>query len=130
MKEKILFGMAFVVLSILGTLAMAVFDPYVDMSALADDNYSKTAAITAQNTFTSAIGIKDHGTIRISGTFVATVSLQRSEDEGSNWYDTGDTWTAAGVFPITDYTKRLYRVGVKTGDFTNGTVNIEIGSAR
>ena len=121
MKKKILLGMAFIVF-----LAVAVFDPYV----LADDGYSNTAAITAQNTFTSAIGIKDHGTIRISGTFVATVSLQRSEDGGSNWYDTGDTWTAAGVFTFTDFTKRLYRAGVKTGDYTSGTVNIEIGGAR
>lgn len=88
---------------------------------------SVTAAIAAQNTFTDPIRIQEHGTIRISGTFTATVSLQRSED-GVTWHDTGDTWTAAGVHSFSDYTKMLYRAGVKTSGYTTGTVSLWLGS--
>lgn len=89
---------------------------------------AKSKSITDQNTFTDAVRITDHGTVRISGTWAATVTLQRSDDEGSTWVDTGDTWTANGVYSFTDYTDQLYRAGVKTGGFTSGTIALWIGS--
>lgn len=93
----------------------------------ATDRKTATASITAQNTFTDSIKVKQHGIVRISGTWVATVSLQRSDDD-TTWYDTGDTWTANGVFSFTDFTNAYYRVGVKASGFTSGTVGLYIGT--
>ena len=89
---------------------------------------SVLASITAQNTYCTGIRIQQRGTLRISGTFSATVSMQRSEDGGVTWVNTGDSWTAAGVYPFHDYTNRYFRAGVATGAFGSGTVNIELGS--
>ena len=74
----------------------------------------------AQNTFSNAIQIVGSFDISISGTFSATATAQRSED-GTNWRDV-KSWTApaeeAGYDPVLMY----YRVGVKTGGYTSGTV--------
>lgn len=94
------------------------------------------ANITAQNTFTSAIRVIGVGTSRaftivISGAFTATVTLQRSLDSDTGpWSDVGgSTWTA----PITtsfndalDNQIAYYRIGVKTGDYTSGTVGVQL----
>jgi hypothetical protein len=73
----------------------------------------------AQNTFSDAIQVVGSFNLSISGTFVATVTVQRSED-GTTWRDV-DTFTApteeVGYDPILNY----YRVGVATGDYTSGT---------
>jgi hypothetical protein len=93
-----------------------------------------TASVTAQNTFTNAIMVTGTGTdrtttINISGTFVATVTYQRSFDSATGpWTDvpTG-SWTAPIVTPSTDGLNNQtvwYRLGVKTGDFTSGTVEL------
>lgn len=80
-----------------------------------------TASIAAQNTFSDAIAI--HGTfnLSLSGTWVATVWVQRSYD-GTNWMDV-KSFTAnteqTGEEPESGL---LYRFGVKTGGFTSGTV--------
>jgi hypothetical protein len=79
-----------------------------------------SVSAAAQNTWSPAIQVVGSFNLSISGTFVATVTVQRSED-GSTWRDV-DTWTApseeVGYDPILNY----YRVGVATGDYTSGTV--------
>ena len=84
-----------------------------------------TKEITAQNTFSDRISVKGNFSISIAGTFVATVTVQRSFDAGSSWADV-DTFTAPietiGFDPI----GVNYRIGVKTGDFTSGTVTVTI----
>lgn len=86
-----------------------------------------TAAITAQNTFTSSVsfsvGLFD---LSVSGTFSATVTLQRSFDSGSTWHDV-ETFTAAeeAVVDNADNTVK-WRIGVKTGQFTSGTANVRL----
>lgn len=84
-------------------------------------------AVTAENTFSDGLYTEGAFNLSISGTFVATVTVQRSFDQGSTWRDV-DTFTA----PIETYGNDpepvvVYRAGVKTGDFTSGTVNIRIG---
>jgi len=83
--------------------------------------------VTAQNTFSDGLYTEGAFNLSISGTFSATVTVQRSFDQGSTWRDV-DTFTA----PIETYGTDpepvvVYRAGVKTGDFTSGTVNIRIG---
>ena len=95
-----------------------------------------TAAITEQNTFTDAIvaaenyeGAKIFGniTLSISGTFVATVTLQIAFDGGTDWIDTGETWEVPATKIINCYESGVsFRAGVKTGDFSSGTVNVRL----
>ena len=84
-----------------------------------------TKDITAENTFSDMINVMGNFDLSIAGTFVATVTVQRSFDAGSSWADVDD-FTApietAGFDPVSCN----YRAGVKTGNFTSGTVTVTI----
>jgi hypothetical protein len=83
--------------------------------------------ISAENTFSDGIYVEGDFSFSISGTFVGTVTVQRSFDAGSTFRDV-DSFTApietAGFDgePIV-----VYRAGIKTGDYTSGTASIRIG---
>jgi hypothetical protein len=88
------------------------------------------ASITAENTFTDPIRVSGVGTTRsfavfLSGTFVATVTLQQSVGAPGAWTDISPAYTTA---TSTNYDDGLdnqviyYRIGVKAGAFTSGTV--------
>ena len=83
-----------------------------------------TASLSAQNTFTSSLDLVGHFNLSISGTFVATVTVQRSFDN-TNWFDV-DTFTS----PIETYgfdpSQVYYRAGIKTGAYTSGTAVISL----
>lgn len=90
-------------------------------------NY-RTNSISAQNTFSDPIALKRGGVLTLSGTFSATVSLQRKGMDGA-WVDvtnnsgTATTFTAGGTYQISPIdVPALYRWGVKTGNYTSGTV--------
>jgi hypothetical protein len=97
-----------------------------------------TASVTAQNTFTNSIRVTGVESSRIftvirSGTWIATVTLQRSLDDpdAGPWedvttYTTNDTVTYDDGL---DNQIAYYRIGVKTGDFTSGTVGLELNYA-
>lgn len=78
-----------------------------------------SVSAAAENTWSDPIRIVGSFNLSISGTFSATVTVQRSED-GTTWHNV-DTWTApseeVGYDPILNY----YRVGVATGGYTSGT---------
>jgi hypothetical protein len=84
--------------------------------------------IIAQNTFTSPVLVQggEIFDVTISGTFVATVTVQRSKDSVA-WVDV-ESFTApvekAGVSGSAWY----FRVGVKTGAYTSGTVVADLFS--
>lgn len=98
-----------------------------------------TASITAQNTFTAPLSPFGPGNIgnathigylnlSLSGTWEATVFLQRSFDNGSTWLDVA-SYTTNTEKAIEDYEAGvLYRVGVKTGGFTSGTVVVRLSN--
>jgi hypothetical protein len=75
---------------------------------------------------TAGIQIKGEFNLSISGTWEGTVTLQRSFNNGVDWFDV-DTFTVnvenwdqeieSGV---------LYRAGFKTGDFTSGSADVRI----
>ena len=89
----------------------------------------------AQNKFTSAFnpfakiasGMKYPAlagkfNVSLTGSFVGTVTLQRSFDRGTSWVDTAETWTAIAEKVITSCEEGvLYRLGIKTGGYTSGT---------
>ena len=93
-------------------------------------NKSVTASLTAQNTFSNGISPTYKGesflNISISGTFVAIVTLQRSFDGGSNWVDV-DSFSSPIETRLWEYEEDvLYRLGVKTGNYTSGTVAVRL----
>ena len=85
---------------------------------------SKT--ITAENTFTDPVNLTGFFNLSITGTFVGTITVQRSFDNKVTWQDV-DTFTK----PTEDWGMEpevcWYRVGVKTGEFTSGSIGIRLG---
>ena len=84
-----------------------------------------SASIAAQNTFTTAKMLQGDFNVSVSGTFAATVTVQRSPDN-SSWFDVNTFTTpieTAGFEPELMW----YRVGVKTGDYTSGTAAVRLG---
>lgn len=84
-----------------------------------------TASIIAQNTFSDAVRLEGYFNISLSGTWVATVTVQRSIDN-STWVDV-KTYTLIAEEVGFEPEFMWYRVGVKTGAFTSGTVVVRLG---
>lgn len=105
--------------------------------------------IAAQNTFTGAsdqstqtvsgsAGVLLYGkfAVRVRGTWSGTVSIQRSTDNGTNWDDvtyglnssaTAIAITLNGIYVIEEVAiDCLYRVGIKTGNYTSGSAVVEV----
>jgi hypothetical protein len=98
--------------------------------------------LTAQNQFTSdttdvtqaatgTLGMLVWGgfNLWISGTWVGTLTLQRSPDNGVTWYDV-NTWTAnqGGLHDYEVEDGIIYRVGFKTGEFTSGSADVRLSA--
>lgn len=91
---------------------------------------STTKAITAANTYSDALDVGPFGpyfNVSVWGTFSATATLQRSFDNGTTWLD-----VASYNVPVEDFgiepEGAIYRIGVKTGGYTSGTINVRIGA--
>lgn len=82
-----------------------------------------TASITAQNTYSDIVYLAGKFNFSLSGTWSATVYVQRSFDNGVTWLDV-TSYTENGEY-IGEEPERdvQYRFGVKTGGYTSGTVN-------
>ena len=78
--------------------------------------------IGAENTFSDSVEICGDFNFSLSGAWSATVHVQRSFDKGGTWLDV-DYFTAnteqTGNEPEESV---VYRFGVKTGNYTSGTV--------
>lgn len=104
--------------------------------SLTSSGQTVTASITAQNTFTTSIRVTGTGTTRgflvsVSNTFVATVVLQRSVDSSTGpWTNvTGESYTTVTSKTYTDGLDNqivFYRIGVETGGYTSGTVDVQL----
>lgn len=81
----------------------------------------QSRSISGDNLFTDASQIQGYFNISISGTWVGTVTAQRSFDLGSTWFDV-NTWTAnTQEYGFEPENKVHYRVGIKSGEYTSGT---------
>ena len=97
---------------------------------IASQGQTVTSSISAQNVFTDAIRVVGADTARVfgiivEGTFVATVTLQFAFSDSGPWNDQGKTYTAPASENLDDGQDGqiiFYRIGVKTGDYTSGTV--------
>jgi len=90
-------------------------------------------SVTVQNVFTDTIRVTGVDSARgisisITNTWTATVTLQRSFDDGVSWIDvtTYTTNTTTTYDDGLDNQEILYRIGVKTGEFTVGQVDLTL----
>jgi len=83
-----------------------------------------SASITAQNTFTEGTVFDPRRpfNVSISGTWSATVLLQRSFDDGVTWHSAASFTANAELMVDTVEEDVQWRLGVATGGFTSGTV--------
>ena len=93
---------------------------------------SVTKSVTAQNQFSDAfephLDNRNSGVfnISISGTWVATVTIQRRFSAEGSWFDV-DTHTANIETFATEIEQDVqYRIGCKTGEFTSGTAVLRL----
>lgn len=84
------------------------------------------ASASAQNTFTSAVSLHGHYNVSVSGTFTATVTLQRSFDDGTTWLDVKTYTAGAQEVGLEPEYGVVYRIGVKTGEYTSGTAVLRL----
>lgn len=96
-----------------------------------------TKSIAAENTFSTAIKVIGVGASReinvtLTGTWVATVTLQSSTDNSTFADVSGESWggnVSATYSDGLDNQIVYYRVGVKTGGYTSGTVIVALNFA-
>ena len=85
-----------------------------------------SVSLTAQNTYTPAVYLLGTFNFSLSGTWVGTVTIQRSFDRGTTWQDVA-SYTSniedAGTEPEGGV---LYRAGPKTGGYTSGTMVVRL----
>ena len=101
---------------------------------LVQSGQSAAVSVTAENQFSDSIRVTGVNAQRafsifITGTWVATVTLQQSTDD-TTWVDAisgSYTTNAADAYDDTlDNQIIYYRIGVKTGGFTSGTVEASL----
>ena len=85
-----------------------------------------TASLTAHNTFSNPAELIGYFNISISGTWVGRVTAQRSFDSGSTYRDMRTWEKNAEEYGFEPERGVYYRVGVKTGHYTSGTVELRI----
>lgn len=88
-----------------------------------------TKSISTANDFTDEIEVTGTDSSRVinivvTGTFTATWHLQRSFDGGASWLDvtSGTAPTATSFNDGLNNSAVLYKLGVKTGNYTSGTL--------
>ncbi len=81
-----------------------------------------TRSIAAENLFTDPVKLTGFFNISLSGTWSATVTVQRSFDQGSTWFDVESFVGNVQEYGFEPEGGVVYRVGVKTGNFTSGTI--------
>lgn len=104
---------------------------------ITSEGQSVTSSIVAENTFTSTIKVTGVTANRVftitrSGTWVATVTLQRSLTAADGPFEDVTTYTTNATITFDDALDNQiawYRIGVKTGNYTSGTVVLTLGYA-
>lgn len=91
------------------------------------------ATITAQNVFTGSIKVTGVGAARtfgVSATGFGTVVVRiQSSTDNATWTDTTNAYSANVSTSITDGLDNqivYYRIGIKTGEYTSGTIVVNL----
>jgi hypothetical protein len=106
-------------------------ETFHDLSGISDMTQTAAtptaeAAVTAAETWTDWIKPEGPFNVSVSGTFTATVTLQRSFDGGTTPLVVA-TFTEAGEKFYEDFDPNAsYRIGVDTEDFTSGQADVRV----
>ena len=84
-----------------------------------------TKSVSAEDTWSDPLEVLNGFDLSISGTFVGTVTVQRSFDGGSVWRDV-DTFTGPIETFGTQPSYSNYRVGIASGNYTSGTAVVTL----
>ena len=85
-----------------------------------------TRSIGAANLWTDAVHLVGYFNLSISDDWTATVTVQRSFDQGDTWHVV-DTWTEnAQEYGLEPEGGVYYRVGIAAGDYTAGTCVVRL----
>lgn len=95
---------------------------------------SATADIAGANSFTTPSYFKsyewrDKIDLSVSGTFVATVSLQRSFDDGATWHTVEDYTVPTEKIIENPSQSVKWRLGAATGNYTSGTAAVRLSQS-
>lgn len=92
-----------------------------------------SAAVAAGNVWSDPIRVTGTGNGRIfaiviSGTWTGTVTLQRSVEEPGAWTDVNNYTNNTSTTLNDALTNQIiyYRIGIKTGNYTDGTANVQL----
>ena len=83
-------------------------------------------SITADNQFTDSVELTGHFNISISGTWDAQVTVQRSFDKGSTWYDVAEWEENTQEYGLEVERGVYYRAGIKPGEYSQGTCAVRL----
>ena len=79
-------------------------------------------SIDAENTYSKSGSLQGYFNISLSGTWVATVTVQRSFDKGQSWLDVSTFTVNTEEYGLEPEFDVYYRFGVKADDYVSGTV--------
>lgn len=82
--------------------------------------------ITSDNLFTDSTEIVGYFNVSISGTWVATITIQRSFDLGNTWFDVKTFTKNAQEYGFEPENGVYYRAGVKASEFTSGDIYLRL----
>ena len=86
----------------------------------------QTRSISGDNLYTDAAEIIGYFNISLSGTWVGTVTAQRSFDLGSTWFDVASWTSNTQEYGYEPERRVYYRVGIKTSEFVSGQADIRL----
>ena len=86
----------------------------------------QTRSISAENQFTDSVELTGHFNISISGIWDARVTVQRSFDKGSTWYDVATWEENTQEYGLEVERGVYYRAGIKPGEYSQGTCNVRL----
>ena len=80
-------------------------------------------AISGSNVFSKIVdNIRGNYNYSLAGTWVGTITLQRSFDEGNTWRDVDSHTENIETYGYEPGENVYYRFGFKTGEYTSGQV--------
>lgn len=103
--------------------AMYIGRPICTATITAQDQWTVPSYFSTEDSETAGVGTID---ISVAGTFTATVTLQRSFDDGVTWRDVASYTTATESSVANPNQSVKWRLGVKTGNFTSSSTGISV----
>ncbi len=91
-------------------------------------NPIETASLSADDTYTNPAIYHGQYAMRIRGTWSGTITLQRSDDGGTNWDDIEQFSTnQLRVVLEPSVSGGTWRIGFKSGEHSSGTAEVRLG---